>query len=80
MGRTYRARNLSYGKATKLPEGWLKMELRATLRDLGGGVKVSSLALSVRSPTPRPRLMPWQPTFRPASRVRPSAQNRFKAN
>src|SRR4051812_6379800 len=28
VGRTYRARNLSYGKATQLLDGWLKAELR----------------------------------------------------
>lgn len=45
VGRTYRARNLSYGKATKLLEGWLKTELRSVLRELGSGVKVGPIAL-----------------------------------
>jgi hypothetical protein len=46
VGRTFRARSLSYGKATKLLEGWLKTELRSILRQLGGGVKVGPIALA----------------------------------
>jgi hypothetical protein len=46
VGRTYRARNLSYGKATKLLEGWLKMALRSILGQLGSGVKVGSIAVA----------------------------------
>ena len=45
VGRTYRARNLSYAKATKLLEGWLKTDLRSILRDLGSGVKCDRLAV-----------------------------------
>ncbi len=43
VGRTYRARNLSYGKATQLLEGWLKTGLRSILRQLGSGVKAGPI-------------------------------------
>lgn len=46
VGRAFRARNLSYGKATKLLEGWLKMELRSILRQLGSGVKIGPIAVA----------------------------------
>ena len=45
VGRTYRARNLSYGKATKLLEGWLKTELRSLLRQLGSGIKCEGIVV-----------------------------------
>ena len=44
-GQTYRARNLSYGKVTKLLAGWLKMELRSILQQLGGGVEIGPIAV-----------------------------------
>lgn len=43
VGRTFHARNLSYGKATQLLEVWLRMELRSVLRELGSGVKVGPI-------------------------------------
>jgi hypothetical protein len=46
VGRTFRARNLSYGKATQLLEGWVKNELRSLLNQLGSGVKVSPIAVA----------------------------------
>ncbi len=46
VGQTFRSRNLSYGKATKLLEGWLKMELRSVLNQLGSGVKIGPIAVA----------------------------------
>ncbi len=45
VGQTYRARNLTYGKATKLLEGWLKSQLRSILKDLGSGIKADALVV-----------------------------------
>jgi hypothetical protein len=45
-GQTYRARNLSYGKATKLLAGWLKTELRSILQQLGGGLEIGPIAVT----------------------------------
>jgi hypothetical protein len=45
VGQTYRARNLTYGKATKLLEGWLKTELRSILRQVGSGAKVGPIVV-----------------------------------
>ncbi len=46
VGQTFRSRNLSYGKATKLLEGWLARELRSILSQLGSGAKVGPIAVA----------------------------------
>jgi hypothetical protein len=46
VGQTFRSRNLSYGKATKLLDGWLRMELRSILSQLGNRVKVGPIAVA----------------------------------
>jgi hypothetical protein len=46
VGQTFRSRNLSYSKATKCLEGWLRIELRSILSQLGSGVKVGPMAVA----------------------------------
>ena len=45
VGQTYRARNLTYGKATKLLESRLKSQLRSALNQLGDGISPKAMTV-----------------------------------